>query len=95
MPWCEDCAKYWTQSSVKTDGTCPTCGRPVAANLRDAVANENTERSAARVESNLSLSDVKRLAGQEAKAPWHFKLLMVALAGYLGWRFIQLIALAL
>jgi hypothetical protein len=78
---------------VKTDGTCPTCGRGVAANLREAVANEHADR-VAHVEKNLTLGDVKRLAGQEAKAPWHFKLLMVALAGYLGWRFIQLIALA-
>ena len=25
------------------------------------------------------------------KAPWHFKLLMVAVAGYLGWRLIQIL----
>jgi len=31
-------------------------------------------------------------AGNEAdaKAPWHFKLLMVMLAAYLGWRVVQL-----
>ncbi|MFK7919478.1 MAG: hypothetical protein AB8G14_15490 [Ilumatobacter sp.] len=26
MPWCEDCAKYFTPNSVKSDGSCPTCG---------------------------------------------------------------------
>ncbi len=26
MPWCEECAKYFTPNSVKTDGSCPTCG---------------------------------------------------------------------
>ena len=26
MPWCEECAKYYTPNSVKTDGLCPTCG---------------------------------------------------------------------
>jgi Fe2+ or Zn2+ uptake regulation protein len=27
---------------------------------------------------------------QEEKAPWHFKLLVVALVAYLGWRVIEL-----
>jgi len=27
----------------------------------------------------------------EPRAPWHFKLLVVALCVYLGWRFVQLI----
>ena len=31
MPWCEQCAKYWTPSAMNSDGTCPTCGREVAA----------------------------------------------------------------
>lgn len=26
MPWCEECAKYFTPNSVKTDGSCPSCG---------------------------------------------------------------------
>lgn len=26
MPWCEECAKYFTPNSVNTDGSCPTCG---------------------------------------------------------------------
>ena len=39
--------------------------------------------------------DLRKLAGGEegeeaAKAPWHFKLLMVLLALYLGWRIVQL-----
>ncbi len=29
MPWCEDCSKYLTPSSLNDDGRCPTCGRPV------------------------------------------------------------------
>ena len=32
------------------------------------------------------------MAGKDAKAPWHFKLLMVLLAIYLGWRLVQLVA---
>ena len=31
--------------------------------------------------------------GDKAKVPWHFKLMVVALVIYLGWRFVQLIGL--
>lgn len=27
----------------------------------------------------------------DEKVPWHFKLMVVALVGYLGWRFVQLL----
>jgi hypothetical protein len=37
---------------------------------------------------------LRQMAGEDAKAPWHFKLLMVLLALYLGWRLVQLIGLA-
>lgn len=26
MPWCEDCSKFWTPTSLPPDGSCPTCG---------------------------------------------------------------------
>jgi hypothetical protein len=29
MPWCASCEKNWTPTSLKTDGTCPTCGSAV------------------------------------------------------------------
>jgi len=31
-----------------------------------------------------------REALEEEKTPWHFKLLVVALVVYLGWRFVEL-----
>ena len=78
MPWCEECAKYWTPSAMHEDGTCPSCGRVVEAQKATA--------------KNL---DVKKLAAgdgddENVKAPWHFKLLMVLLVAYLGWRIVQL-----
>jgi len=79
MPWCEECAKYWTPSAMNDDGTCPSCGRVVEAQKATA--------------KNL---DLKRLAAgddaddENATAPWHFKVLMVLLAIYLGWRVVQL-----
>ena len=51
-----------------TDGTCPTCGRPVGEieqRAEEVVADEGT--------------------------PWHFKLLIGAVAIYLGWRTVQMI----
>ncbi len=29
MPFCEECAKYWTPNSMNEDGTCPQCGELV------------------------------------------------------------------
>lgn len=29
MPWCTDCDKFLSPSTVTDDGKCPTCGRPV------------------------------------------------------------------
>ena len=67
MPWCEDCAKYWTPSALRSDGTCPTCGADV-----EAAARQTEE------------------AVDEERAPWHFKLLVVATVVYLVWRFVQI-----
>ena len=77
MPWCEECAKYWTPNAMNEDGTCPSCGRSVEA---QRITAKNV--------------DVKKLAAgddeEQAKAPWHFKVLMVLLALYLGWRVVDL-----
>ncbi len=67
MPYCEECQKYLTPSSMREDATCPVCGRPVG--------------------------DVEQRADEaasEESAPWHFKLLVVALVIYLGWRFVEI-----
>ena len=63
MPWCEECAKYWTPNSMNEDGTCPKCDGDVEATQQE-------------------------LDGDES-APWHFKLMVVALVVYLGYRFVQ------
>ena len=33
MPWCVSCNKFLTPSTVKTDGTCPKCGKVVERGL--------------------------------------------------------------
>ena len=64
MPWCDDCSKYWTPSSVNDDGTCPRCG----ADLETPPTAEDAD-------------------GDDEMAPWHFKLMIVALVIYLVYRF--------
>jgi len=76
VPWCEDCAKYWAPTAMNADGTCPTCGRVVEAPEVKHLTAKNL--------------DLHELAGDDAKAPWHFKLLIVLLTLYLGWRIVQL-----
>ncbi len=84
MPFCEECAKYWTPSAMNDDGTCPTCGRVVD---KPQPVTTITSRTL----------DLKKLAAgpdgdvEDVKAPWHFKLMMVLLVVYLGWRVVQLI----
>ena len=65
---------------MNEDGTCPTCGRTVAAQQPITAKNLDLHKLAAGESGERS----------EAKAPWHFKLLMVMLAAYLGWRVVQL-----
>ena len=79
MPWCEPCAKYLTPSSVREDGSCPACGKPVES------ATVNGERVTA------DTLDLRKLAGKDQeKLPWHFKLLVGLLCLYMGWRIVQL-----
>lgn len=83
MPWCEDCAKYHVPSAMGADGSCPTCGRVVEA---PRIASTVTAKNI----------DLRKLAAgpagdaDEAKAPWHFKVLMVLLVLYLGWRVVDI-----
>jgi len=30
VPWCETCERFLSPSTVRTDGSCPKCGRDVA-----------------------------------------------------------------
>jgi len=80
MPWCEECAKYWTPSAMNEDGTCPKCARAVAAQEPITAKNLNLRRLAAGEDGNEA----------DMKAPWHFKLLMYMLAAYLAYRVVYL-----
>lgn len=63
MPWCDECAKFWSPPSLH-DGHCPAC--------------------------DTDLAPVRAGAGGDVpRTPWHFKLLVVALILYLGFRAYQ------
>jgi hypothetical protein len=75
MPWCETCSRFLNPNTLREDGTCPTCGRPVADPPADAATGAGEGGGTAE---------------ERKKAPWHFKLLLAAVVVYLTWRFIQI-----
>lgn len=84
MPFCEDCARYWAPSAMKPDGSCPSCGR----NLGDAPAGQSTRRRV--TAENLDLRALAGEGGDDARTPWHFKLLVTGVTLYVGWRILDL-----
>ncbi|MEM9609551.1 MAG: hypothetical protein AAGA99_19155 [Actinomycetota bacterium] len=47
MPFCEDCDRYLTPTSMEADGTCPTCHRPVK--IEGLAASEQDEPAATKI----------------------------------------------
>ncbi len=70
MPWCDECAKFWSPPSLR-DGGCPSCGAPL-----DTPQQPHPGGPSVAVDA-------------QPHAPWHFKLLLVALVLYLGFRAYQ------
>jgi len=71
MPWCEVCDRFYTPSTLTTEGDCPE-GHHVA----------DPEDAAHLVQSTAE----PREEEPEPKVPWHFWLLLVSVVVYLGWR---------
>jgi hypothetical protein len=84
VPWCADCDRYLSPSTVTADGHCPTCGRPVEVGER-AASRSGAATSGGGVSPSVSP------AGEEEDVPfpWHLKLLAVAIAIYLLYRLWQ------
>lgn len=78
MPWCDACDRFLSPSTVKVDGTCPSCGRVVDAGRARAAA---TAPESDAVDDNED-EDLPPI-------PWHLWLLAAALAIYLGYRAMQ------
>ena len=76
MPFCDACARHWTPTSMRPDGSCPTCGR--------VLDRPNPRRQPGVAEAPGNDDDAAL-----PKAPWHFKVMLVALFVYLAWRGVQ------
>ncbi len=74
MPWCDACDRFLSPSTVKVDGTCPSCGRVVEAGRAHAAG---------------VVPDPVGEEEDLPPIPWHLWLLAAALAIYLGYRAMQ------
>lgn len=73
MPWCEECSRFYTPSTLTPDGDCPSghhVADPDEARVRQSTATPREE-------------------DPSTKVPWHFWVLLAAVVIYLGWRLIQ------
>ena len=75
MPWCATCSRFLSPGSVTTQGTCPACGGSV-----DPGAAKAPEAPS---------DDPDELDDELDPLPWHFKLMVGAVAMYLGYRVFQ------
>lgn len=100
MPWCDDCDRFLNPNTVGDDGRCPSCGAPIITprNLERARKGRGSSADAQAVRSGRSqvpngghtLGDGSTDGEAVPEAtPWHFKVLLVALVIYLGWRLVQ------
>ena len=105
MPWCSPCERFFNPNSLQADGRCPACGESVggASHARAVPEGASLEAPGSGLapveEAGAELAGKSaslEAPGAEEPArqsiPWHFWLLLAATAGYLIWRFAQLIA---
>jgi hypothetical protein len=79
VPWCDACDRFLSPSTVKVDGTCPSCGRVVDPGHAHVATPTPTTPTAAGEDEEEELPPI----------PWHLWLLAAALAVYLGYRAMQ------
>jgi len=90
MPWCADCDRFLSPSTVSADGTCPSCGRPVDPGRAHAPTTSLSASPSASLPASPSAPATDAVE-EEATSPlpWHLWLLLAALAIYLGYRAFQ------
>jgi hypothetical protein len=79
VPWCTECDRFLSPSTVRPDGTCPTCGRTVDPG---AVGSSAAGSTSTAVDAD---ADDEKLP----PIPWHLKLLALAVLVYLAFRLYQ------
>lgn len=88
MPWCIPCDRFLSPSTVRVDGTCPSCGRVVdpgrARHAQHAAPAATPAAPGPPRDTRDTIDDET-----PEPLPWHLKLLLVALAIYLAYRALQ------
>jgi len=79
VPWCDACDRFLSPSTVRTDGTCPSCGRVVDPGHASFATHASEAKSTIDDEDDEAPLPI----------PWHLWLLLAALAVYLGYRAMQ------
>ena len=87
MPFCEACDRHWTPTSMRPDGSCPDCGRVLP--LVDARVGAAGDAADPGGEAGGASEAGEGPEAEPPSAPWHFKVMLVALAVYLAWRGVQ------
>jgi len=94
VPWCTECDRFLSPSSVTVAGDCPRCGSPVdpgRARAATTPTGPTTSTSSATSEGDATAdgaADAEWVPDLDP-IPWHLKLLAGAVAVYLGWRAFQ------
>lgn len=83
MPWCDTCNRFFNPNTLLPDGTCPNCGSQAAP--------PDESPAAARATSGGIRQGTLHEDATSHKVPWHFKVMVVATIGYLGWRIVEMI----
>ncbi|MGH9107363.1 MAG: hypothetical protein ACRDZX_16365 [Acidimicrobiales bacterium] len=100
MPWCDDCSKFWNPPELGAGGRCPRCRRvlaapaptsgPLALQLRGpsprAVLPTEPPGEPLEAPGPAPASVPKSSTARAKGAPWHFKLLVVGVTGYMIYR---------
>jgi hypothetical protein len=82
VPWCTHCDRFLSPSTVRVNGTCPTCGQVVDAGRAHPAPPVAAAAAPGPTDPEEAVEPV----------PWHLKLLLVALAIYLAYRAYQGVA---
>jgi hypothetical protein len=89
VPWCTTCDRFLSPSTVRSDGTCPACGRDVDPGRAHAPQPVAVDGAPPPVAADGVVPAVLDDADERVPIPWHLWMLLAALAVYLGYRAFQ------
>jgi hypothetical protein len=87
VPWCKTCDRFLNPPTVNPDGSCPHCGQFVEPGHAHEAAEYRGEVDPAEAAAQEWDRDADKTG-----LPWHLKLILLALALYLGWRAYEALA---